>query len=120
MKIGASDAVIGFPCESTPGDRRTLLTPTVARALTEAGFTVIAEQAIAAGIDCPDAVLHGEGVHFADTSGVWSTPLVLRYKCTDPDGLALLTSAGFSRLRFLPGYGGLSEIVAQTGSGDSR
>ncbi len=33
---------------------------------------------------------------------------------------AALTSAGFSRLRFLPGYGGLSEIVAQTGSGDSR
>lgn len=92
MKIGSSDAVIGFPCESTPGDRRTLLTPTVARALVEAGFTVIAEQAIAAGIGCPDAVLHGEGVRFADTSGVWSAPLVLRYKCTDLDDLALLTS----------------------------
>lgn len=91
MKIGTSDTVIGFPRESTTGDRRTLLTPTVARALADAGFTVIAEQAIAAGVGCPDAVLQGEGVRFADVSGVWSAPLVLRYKCTDPDDLALLT-----------------------------
>jgi alanine dehydrogenase len=34
----------------------------------------------------------GEGVRFADVSGVWSAPLVLHYKCTDPDDLALLTS----------------------------
>lgn len=92
MKIGTSDAVIGFPRESTPGDRRTLLTPTVARALAEAGCTVIAEQAIAAGIGCSDAALQGEGVRFADASGVWSAPLVLRYKYADPDDLALLTS----------------------------
>lgn len=91
MKTSTSDAVIGFPRESTPGDRRTLLTPTVARALTEAGFTVIAEQYISAGIGCPDAVLQGEGVRFADACGVWSAPLVLRYKCSDPDDLALLT-----------------------------
>jgi alanine dehydrogenase len=91
MKSGTSDAVIGFPRESTPKDRRTLLTPTVARALARAGFTVIAEQAIATGIGCPDAVLRGTGVRFADTSGVWSAPLVLRYKSTDPDDLALLT-----------------------------
>ncbi len=92
MKIGTSDAVIGFPRESTPGDRRTLLTPTVARALAEAGFTVIAEQAIAAGIGCSDTVLKGEGVSFADASGVWSAPLVLRYRCADADDLTLLTS----------------------------
>jgi alanine dehydrogenase len=91
MKIGTSDTVIGFPCESTPDDRRTLLTPTVARALAEAGFTVIAEQAIAAGIGCSDAALQREGVRFAGRSSVWSAPLMLRYKCTDPDDLALLT-----------------------------
>ncbi len=91
MKTSMSDAVIGFPRESTPGDRRTLLTPAVARALAESGFTVIAEQAIADGIGCPDAVLQREGVRFADASGVWSAPLVLRYKCAAPDDLALLT-----------------------------
>jgi alanine dehydrogenase len=83
-------AVIGFPGESTPGDRRTLLTPTVARVLTEAGFTVIAAPGIATGIDCPDAVLRADGVRFADVSEVWSAPLVLRYKCADPDDLARL------------------------------
>jgi len=83
-------AVIGFPCESTPGDRRTLLTPTVARTLTEAGFTVVAEPGIATGVDCPDVVLHASGVRFAGASEVWSAPLVLRYKCTDPDDLARL------------------------------
>ncbi|MGQ0718599.1 MAG: NAD(P)-dependent oxidoreductase [Pseudonocardiales bacterium] len=91
MTIGTSDGVIGFPRESTPGDRRTLLTPTVARALAEAGFTVIAEPGIATRIGCSDAVLQEEGVRFADASGVWSAPLVLRYKCTDPEDLALLT-----------------------------
>jgi len=83
-------AVIGFPGESTPGDWRTLLTPAVARVLTEAGFTVIAEPGIATGIDCPDVVLQADGVHFTGASEVWSAPLVLRYKCTDPDDLARL------------------------------
>ncbi|MGH3923431.1 MAG: NAD(P)-dependent oxidoreductase, partial [Pseudonocardiaceae bacterium] len=84
-------AVIGFPRESTPGDRRTLLTPTVARALTEAGFIVIAESSIATGVDCPDVALHAVGVRFTCASEVWSAPLVLRYKCTDPDDLTRLT-----------------------------
>ena len=92
VKISTSDAVIGFPRESTPGGRRPLLTPTVARAFIEAGFTVTAEPDIATGIGCPDAVLRSEGVRFADASGVWSAPLVLRYKCTDPEDLALLTA----------------------------
>ncbi|MGH3872744.1 MAG: hypothetical protein ACRDSR_14765 [Pseudonocardiaceae bacterium] len=92
VKISTSDAVIGFPRESTPGDRRTLLTPTVVRALTESGFTVTAEPGIATGIGCPDAVLRSAGVRFTDVSGVWSALLVLRYKCTDPEDLALLTA----------------------------
>ncbi|MGQ0718598.1 MAG: methyltransferase domain-containing protein [Pseudonocardiales bacterium] len=33
---------------------------------------------------------------------------------------AALTSAGFSRLRFLPGYGGLSDITARAAGGDAR
>ncbi len=33
---------------------------------------------------------------------------------------AALTSAGFSRLRFLPGYGELSDVAAQAGGGDVR
>jgi SAM-dependent methyltransferase len=33
---------------------------------------------------------------------------------------AALMSTGFNRLRFIPGYGGLSEIAAQTGSGVAR
>ncbi|MGH3719154.1 MAG: NAD(P)-dependent oxidoreductase [Pseudonocardiaceae bacterium] len=92
MKIGKSDAVIGFPRESTPGDRRTLLTPMVARELAEAGFTAIAEPGVATGIGCPDAVLRSDGVRFAGASVVWSAPLVLRYKCADPEDLARLTA----------------------------
>lgn len=84
MPVTTSNAVIGFPRESTPGDRRTLLTPAIARLLTESEFTVLAEPGIATGIDCPDQALTAEGVRFATTDQVWSAPLVLRYKCTDP------------------------------------
>lgn len=34
--------------------------------------------------------------------------------------VAILTAAGFRHIRFLPGYGGLSEILAQTDGGDHR
>ncbi|MGH3911958.1 MAG: hypothetical protein ACRDTC_00900 [Pseudonocardiaceae bacterium] len=34
--------------------------------------------------------------------------------------VALLTTAGFRHIRFLPGCGGLSEILAQTDSGDHQ
>ncbi|MGH3939938.1 MAG: hypothetical protein ACRDTG_15170 [Pseudonocardiaceae bacterium] len=33
---------------------------------------------------------------------------------------AALTVAGFGHIRFLPGHGGLSEILAQTSGGDHR
>ncbi len=87
MHVTTSSAVIGFPCESSPGDRRTLLTPAMARLLAEAGFTVLADPGIATGIDCPDQTLAADGVRFAMADEVWSAPLVLRYKCTDPADL---------------------------------
>jgi alanine dehydrogenase len=82
---------IGFPRESTPGDRRTLLTPVVARLLVDAGYTVLAERGLGLGIGCHDHALAAEGVQFASASQVWSAPLVLRYKSTDSDELQRLT-----------------------------
>jgi alanine dehydrogenase len=87
---GSAQHIIGFPLESTPGDRRTLLTPTVARVLGEAGFGVLAEPGIGAGVFGDDADLGAQGVRFAESDEVWAAPLVLRYKCTDPRELSRL------------------------------
>jgi alanine dehydrogenase len=73
---------IGFPREATPGDRRTLLIPAVASTLREAGFDVLAEPDIGAGISCSDATLAASGVRFVDAEQVWAAPLVLRYRCS--------------------------------------
>jgi len=86
----SSEPVIGFPRESGPGDRRTLLTPAVARALAGAGFRVLAESGIGTGIFCSDADLAAEGVAFAGSSEVWGAPLILRYKSAQPAELARL------------------------------
>jgi AMP-binding enzyme C-terminal domain len=64
---GSTQHIIGFPPESTPGDRRTLLTPTVARVLGEAGFGVLAEPGISAGVFGDDAELGAQGVRFAES-----------------------------------------------------
>lgn len=85
-----AEHVVGFPRESTPGDRRTLLTPTVACVLREAGFEVLTESGIGAGVFCDDAELTAQGVRFAEPEQVWSAPLVLRYKNTSPDDVARL------------------------------
>lgn len=85
-----AEHVIGFPCESTPGDRRTLLTPTVACVLREAGFGVLAESGIGAGVFRDDADLTAQGVRFAEPDEVWAAPLVLRYKNASPDDVARL------------------------------
>jgi alanine dehydrogenase len=85
-----TEHVIGFSGESTPGDRRTLLTPAVARVLREAGFGVLAEPGIGAGVFCNDADLAEQGVRFATPEEVWAAPLVLRYKSTNPKELARL------------------------------
>lgn len=81
---------IGFPQESTPGDRRTLLTPTVARALGQAGFEVVTEPGIGAGVFCDDANLAVHGVQFRGPGEVWASPLVLRYKNTRAEDLSRL------------------------------
>lgn len=85
-----TEHVIGFPRESTPGDRRTLLTPSVARVLREAGFGVLAEPGTGAGVFCDDSDLEEQGVRFAAPEEVWAAPLVLRYKSTNPNELAQL------------------------------
>ncbi|WP_306370172.1 NAD(P)-dependent oxidoreductase [Nocardiopsis sp. CC223A] len=71
---------IGFPRETGPGERRTLLTPHLARTLTDAGYRVLAEPGLGAGIDRPDRDLEAVGVKFTDQAQVWAAPLVLRYK----------------------------------------
>jgi alanine dehydrogenase len=82
--------VIGFPRESTPGDRRTLLTPGVAGQLRQAGFDVVTEPGIGSGVFGDDADLAAQGVRFAEPDTVWAAPLILRYKNTDPADLGRL------------------------------
>lgn len=82
-------ATVGFPRESGT-DRRTILTPTLARALLGAGFDVVAEPGIGAGVFRDDAEYTAAGVRFAGAEQVWSAPLVVRYTCTDPADLRRL------------------------------
>ncbi|MBB4934431.1 alanine dehydrogenase [Lipingzhangella halophila] len=80
---------IGFPRESDSDERRTLLTPQLAHAFSGAGFRVISEPGIGAGIGQDDTAL--PQVEFCAPEQVWSAPLVLRYKpgpATDLDRLA--------------------------------
>ena len=81
---------IGFPRESAPSERRTLLTPPVAAALTAAGFEILAEHDIGAGVFVSDDELTSAGVCFTDPEAVWSAGLVLRYKSPDPADLLQL------------------------------
>ncbi|MCX4095687.1 hypothetical protein [Nocardia sp. alder85J] len=80
-------ATIGFPRESAPGERRTLLTPTVAAVLTSAGFAVLTEPGIGADVYLGDSEIAAAGARFADPDAVWSAGLVLRYKSPDPADL---------------------------------
>lgn len=58
---------------------------------------------------------------YVDTAGVsLHTTSVELLLFSAEELAAALTSAGFSRLRFLPGYGGLSDVAAQVGGGDAR
>jgi alanine dehydrogenase len=83
-------SVIGFPQESGRGDRRTLLTPTVARELGDAGFAVLGERQIGARVFVEDSELAAAGVDFVDATQVWAAPLILRYKSANPSDLAQL------------------------------
>ncbi|WP_344431683.1 NAD(P)-dependent oxidoreductase [Amycolatopsis minnesotensis] len=86
----STEPIIGFPRESTAGDRRTLLTPEVAYVLADAGFRVLTEPGVGAGIFRSDAELAAAGVRFAAPEKVWAAPLVLRYKSTNPGELSRL------------------------------
>lgn len=61
---------IGFPAESGPHERRTLLTPHLARTLTDAGFHIIAEPGLGTGIGQPDTAL--PQVDFRPAEQVWA------------------------------------------------
>ncbi len=88
--LSSTRRVIGFPRESTPGDRRTLLTPAVAAVLREAGFEVVTEPGVSAGVFGADDDLAAAEVRFAEPGEVWDAPLVLRYKNTYPRDVARL------------------------------
>ncbi|MFV2198489.1 NAD(P)-dependent oxidoreductase [Nocardiopsis sp. LOL_012] len=81
-------STIGFPRETGSRERRTLLTPHLAHALTDAGFRLVAEPGIGDGIGVNDADL--PGVEFRPADRVWTAPLVLRYKPGPPTDLAHL------------------------------
>lgn len=84
-----ADPLIGFPRESG-AERRTILTPAVARRLIASGFGVLAERGVGAGVFVDDDAYAAVGVRFADRARVWAAPLVLRYKSPDPGDLKLL------------------------------
>ncbi|MEV6801939.1 NAD(P)-dependent oxidoreductase [Micromonospora rifamycinica] len=81
--------IIGFPRESGP-ERRTILTPTLARSLTAAGFDIHAEPGTGEGIFIADTTYEQAGVRLATADEVWAAPLVLRYKSPDPGDLTRL------------------------------
>ena len=74
---------VGFPRESGT-ERRTICTPAIARTLIEAGFGVITEPGIGAGVYIDDEPYTAAGVRLAAPEEVWAAPLVLRYKSPDP------------------------------------
>jgi alanine dehydrogenase len=83
MDTRPADLTIGFPGESGT-ERRTILTPAVARALIAAGSGVIAEPGIGGGVFFDDGAYAAVGVRFAGVEQVWSAPLVLRYSHPTP------------------------------------
>src|SRR5580693_2888424 len=83
---------IGFLRESG-AERRTILTPALARQLTDAGFTVIAEQGVGAGVFTSDAEYAAAGARLAGPEETWAAPLVLRYKSPDSHDLRRLAAS---------------------------
>ncbi|MET7338290.1 hypothetical protein [Nonomuraea sp. NPDC005650] len=89
MEHRPPDLTIGFPRETGP-ERRTICTPALAADLAHAGFGLIAEPGIGAGVGITDDAYTAAGVRLAGADRVWSAPLVLRYKSPDPADLARL------------------------------
>lgn len=91
MNTRPADLAIGFPRESG-AERRTILTPGLARALIAAGFDVVAEPGIGSGAFIGDEEYAAVGVRLTEPGGVWSAPLILRYKSPHPGDLRHLRS----------------------------
>ncbi len=89
MDTHPADLTIGFPRESGT-ERRTILTPGLARALIRAGFDVIAEPGIGSGAFIGDEEYAAAGIRLTAPGRVWSAPLLLRYKSPDPGDLRYL------------------------------
>ncbi len=89
MPVNTASLTIGFPRESG-SERRTILTPALARQLTSAGFTVTAEPGIGAGVFTGDDEYAAAGACLTGPDEAWSAPLVLRYKSPDPRDLRRL------------------------------
>jgi len=89
MDTCVAEQCVGFPREGG-GERRTILTPPLARALIADGFDVIAERGIGAGVFTGDDQYAAAGVRFASAEQVWAAPLVLRYTAPTPADLARL------------------------------
>lgn len=88
----STSLTIGFPHETNPADRRSLLTPDLARALTQAGHTVLAQRGIGARIGLSDEDLAEAGADLVDGETAWAAPLVLRYRSGPPADLDRLRS----------------------------
>jgi alanine dehydrogenase len=89
MPVDTASLTIGFPHESGT-ERRTILTPALARQLTSVGFTVIAEPGIGAAVFTGDNDYAAAGVRVVGPDEAWAAPLVLRYKSPDPRDLRRL------------------------------
>jgi len=89
MPVDTASLTIGFPRESG-SERRTILTPALARQLASAGFTVTAEPGTGAGVFISDEEYAAAGARLAGPEEAWAAPLVLRYKSPDPADLRRL------------------------------
>ena len=89
MPVNTASLTIGFPRESGT-ERRTILTPALARQLTSAGCTVIVEPGIGTGVFTGDEEYAAAGARLAGRDEAWAAPLVLRYKSPDPRDLRRL------------------------------
>jgi alanine dehydrogenase len=91
VDAGHINPTVGFPRESGP-ERRTILTPVLARRLSAAGFDVIAKPGIGLKALISDDEYASVGVRIAEPEQVWSAPLLLRYKSPNPGDLRYVRS----------------------------
>jgi alanine dehydrogenase len=116
MPVNATSLTIGFPRESGT-ERRTILTPVLARQFMDAGFTVLAERGIGTGVFTRDAEYVAAGARLIGPEEAWAAPLVLRYKSPDPRDLRRLTAdQHVGALFHAEGDPGLLTALAESGA----